>query len=53
MHMLHLNRKAEIQILSGPLSGDTWAGARPVGQSLPVTSNRLVEYIVSKLSPSN
>ncbi len=53
MHMLHLNRKAEIQILSGPPSGHTWARAPPVGLSVPVTSNRLVEYIISKLSPSN
>lgn len=49
--MLHLNRKAEIQILSGPPTGDDWAGTGPDGYSLSGTANRLVEYIVSKLSP--
>ncbi|BEJ11069.1 hypothetical protein CspHIS471_0104910 [Cutaneotrichosporon sp. HIS471] len=50
VHMLHLNRKAEIQVLSGPPSVDKWVEAGAGCLSLSRTSNRLVEYIVSKLS---
>ncbi|BEI79997.1 hypothetical protein CcaverHIS002_0105260 [Cutaneotrichosporon cavernicola] len=50
VHMLHLNRKAEIQVLCGPSSGDIWAEAGAGCLSLYRTSNRLIEYIVSKLS---
>lgn len=48
--MLHLNRKAEIQILSGPSSGEGAMGFADV--SFRTSSNRLIEYIVSKIAPS-
>lgn len=48
VHMLHLNRKAEIQILSGPPSGELGVGHGEV--PLGMSSNRLVEYIVSRIA---
>ncbi|GMK54342.1 hypothetical protein CspeluHIS016_0109280 [Cutaneotrichosporon spelunceum] len=52
VQMLHLNRKAELQVLSGPPSCDGWAVAGRRCLSLPGSPNRLIEYIVSKLSQS-
>ncbi|KLT42989.1 DNA topoisomerase IV, alpha subunit [Cutaneotrichosporon oleaginosum] len=52
VHMLHLNRKAEIQILSGLLASadDGWPGCRANNDHLMGTTNHLVEFIVAKLN---